>query len=692
LDRSGGNRSRSLSTRSATASYALIKVVYDQIGHDYIDNFVPFAMEAMRQAGEVALSVGDIQGRVQASFHLSIPQGALRTILGRAVSRGLCKVDHRTYTADLRAIGGLNFPTLFEKALSDERALVRELSEFSQQHLLTAWTPEQAETALLRYIQDRGPSLLAFALRANPLADSAPVDDESYVLNSFVQRLATSDSGSLASFAEVVEGSLLASGLYFPEIGQLGQRFQSLCVYLDTRLLLDALGYAGPELAAPVRELLDLLYELGAQLRCFDHTIVELRGVLTHALDAVKYRANYQTHSGEVIEYLIKAGYRPSDVEVLITTLDKSLNDLRVTVTPHPRHTEQLTVDEPKLEGRLRDRINYRSDAVLRHDLDSVTAIYRLRRGETRDRLETAGSIFVTTNYPLADVTARFFSDEYRRSEIPLVLPDYQIATLAWLKKPTAAPDLPMKYVIAGSYAAFVPTEDLWHRYLDELARLEASGQISEQDYVLLRHNMAAKSLLVRETHGRPDAFTTDTVPVILRKTKEAIAAELRPAVEAALRPTIAEAVRSETERSYHLRLSNAEADAQSARHEADEQRLRAMARLDRQRLHLQGIADRAARGLLSFPVAILGITLLATSYQGLGWLLPALPIPDLSLPSWLDIPVKVVGIGAGIGLLVVLVLNVWSNHSVSSLTRQAETAVSSKLQSVLLRLVVPDE
>jgi hypothetical protein len=58
------------------------------------------------------------------------------------------------------------------------------------------------------------------------------------------------------------------------------QRFQQVTVYFDTPFLLDALGYAGKEIAQPALELLGLIRDLGARLACFGHTVTELQGVL----------------------------------------------------------------------------------------------------------------------------------------------------------------------------------------------------------------------------------------------------------------------------------------------------------------------------------------------------------------------------------------------------------------------------
>jgi hypothetical protein len=74
--------------------------------------------------------------------------------------------------------------------------------------------------------------------------------------------------------------------------------------------------------------------------------------------------------------------------------------------------------------------------------------------------------------------------------------------------------------LIADSYAALHPNNDLWHRYLDEVTRLRERGDINEEDYHILRFSTVARNALLDATLGSPDAFTEGTVPQILEKAR----------------------------------------------------------------------------------------------------------------------------------------------------------------------------
>src|SRR5207249_4866764 len=106
-----------------------------------------------------------------------------------------------------------------------------------------------------------------------------------------------------------------------------------------------------------------------------------------------------------------------------------------------------------------------------RHDLDSLTAIYRLRQGEFPYRLELSRAIFVTTNSSLAKASSRFFREEYgdAASRVPHCTLDHVLAMIVWLKTPLKAPNLPRVRIIADSYAALNPPVALWKEYLDEI-------------------------------------------------------------------------------------------------------------------------------------------------------------------------------------------------------------------------------
>ena len=84
--------------RPATlASLAILKVNWDERGHDYADNFLPFVQEAVRQGPSDQISVSDLQKQIRERFGLIIPQGALNTLLRRSERRGAVRREHGVF-------------------------------------------------------------------------------------------------------------------------------------------------------------------------------------------------------------------------------------------------------------------------------------------------------------------------------------------------------------------------------------------------------------------------------------------------------------------------------------------------------------------------------------------------------------------------------------------------------------------
>lgn len=73
-----------------------------------------------------------------------------------------------------------------------------------------------------------------------------------------------------------------------------------------------------------------------------------------------------------------------------------------------PAHQMSLGLNEEKLERILQDEVGYRNRKALLRDIDSLTAIYRLREGRTTLPFERCRAIFVTTNTALARASLIF--------------------------------------------------------------------------------------------------------------------------------------------------------------------------------------------------------------------------------------------------------------------------------------------
>jgi hypothetical protein len=350
--------------------------------------------------------------------------------------------------------------------------------------------------------------------------------EATYSVASFLAKSHEADPELLDDFMTLAKGRLLASAIYLPDPGRVAKRFESTPVYLDTSIVVFAAGYAGPERQAPCEELLRLLREHGAALRCFDITLEEVRGILDACFARMR-RGELRDAYGPTIEWFIESGRSASDVELMIARLPEKLRSLGMGVESRPTRLAEFQVDESGFDAALEKRIGYRNPKARMHDVDCVAAIAQLRQGRHTYELESSRAIFVTTNSGLARVTREVFQADAPEGSVALCITDYSLGNLLWLKNPTRAPDLPQKLLLADVYAAMQPPDALWMAYLAEIARLQEQGSITTDEYFTLRYSLTARRTLMDLTAGNAAAFTEGTVAEVLRVAKENLLADL---------------------------------------------------------------------------------------------------------------------------------------------------------------------
>jgi hypothetical protein len=326
---------------------------------------------------------------------------------------------------------------------------------------------------------------------------------------------------------------MLANALFLTDTGEAARKFRNTEVYLDTPFLVDALGYSGKPRQTPCKELLELLYEAGAELRCFAHTLEEVRGILYSASSRLA-SGDLHARPGSCLEYFVSAGFEPSDVELLIVRLEADIEKLRIRVKSTPHYEERIhVIDHAGLRDKLRSDVGYVIEETLSRDVESIAAIFRLRRGHQTVKLEHCTAVLVTTNYPLVRAVRDYFSEALPPSTVLPCVGDHTLTNILWLKKPQSAPALPLHRLIADCYATIQPDPRLWNRFLGEIEKLERESGIAPDDYYFLRYSIEAKAELMELTLGVESAFTQGTVKEILDRYQTRMKQEAEDSMQA---------------------------------------------------------------------------------------------------------------------------------------------------------------
>jgi hypothetical protein len=654
---------------SALTSLAILKVNHDQ-NRDYISNFVPFVAQVLRDAPQDEISLSQVQDGVLSTFSLKIPQGALSTILHRACKKGYVEKHYRTYRRNAEALAKLDLGSVRADVARQQTALLRELATFATETYEVSWGPAEAEAALLTYLSTRATAILTAAVDGTAINAPRPVDHAGLIVNAFVAEVSESNPTAFEFLITLVKGSMLADVLYLPGTFEgANRKFGKTEFFLDTAFVLRAIGFSTTELSQPARELLELLEGQNVRLRIFEHTRDEAVLVMDYAARALQ--PGSQLPLSPPAEFLRTEGWQSSDVEDFIAKLPKKLSALGIEVVSKPKYVKSLGIDEKGLEKALKDALPEQRDEARRRDVDSLSAIHRQRRGRAAQQLESCAAVFVTTNGALVWAGTKFFRKQMSEEGVSPVIHAHDLTTIAWIKIPTAPPDLPRLQVIADSFAALNPSDELWRKYTNEISRLRKRGDVSTEEFHVLRYSMEARRALLASTFGDPDVFTEGSVPAILAKAREEITAELRHQLDS-----------ERAAKKEQKQLAEESLAAERAARESENARRKSLeaAVAEKEQRRKSAIARRA-------EFAAKAITAVVMTVAGLAVAFGAFVASSVLLPqAWKESLPPLAAISVA-GVAVFSTLNLIFGASLLDLAKKLKTSLSGRIERVLQKL-----
>jgi uncharacterized protein YdcH (DUF465 family) len=497
--------------------------VHAEHGLDYFDYLVPFVTYVLQKEKPDTVSDAETQGFLRKEFGLSIPQHACGFVLQRLAKRRVLQRGHGVY----RVVGELKDYKVEErrsKARREQQAVLNNLVQYaSEKHGLT-WTPQEADAAILQYLSRFSVECMKAFTQGTALPETEKASDVStFVVSSFVKNANDYHPELFDGVVSLVKGHMLANALLCSDLQSLQKKFENVTFYLDTPFLMRLLQFWGAAACHAATELLELLKKLNAKLAIFEHTVEEVNHVL---LNAERVLSNPQTITHPMIASLRRERLTVADMALARGTLDRFFDSHGIVRKLTPGYTQDFQIDEALLKGAIERETFYSTQRALENDINSIRSIFELRRKKHPSRLEDCAAVLVTNNTVLV-LAAYNYGRQYESGrEVSAVITDFSLANVAWLKAPLAAPDLPRLELIAECYATMEPSPKLWGRYVDEIDRLRAQGNITAEDHDLLKLSLSARDQLMNLTLGTEEALSSGTVSQVLERVKAELVKE----------------------------------------------------------------------------------------------------------------------------------------------------------------------
>lgn len=486
--------------------YAVLAENIDSNNLSFLDNFLPLVKQGVLDIN-VDFDIQLLSKYIEENFGLQLPLYVITYSLKKLQKRNLVKFEKVELKYKVIGENGSSILQKRDELLIQYELLINRMQEFlvNHQYYKKSFTTYELESMLEDFIFQTTENLATPVKSDN---SSKEQNQRNFLTGRFITYIEQNEPHLYSIYKKLFIGNMISSAMYFTEQDKINQKFKKTSVYFDTTLIIYALGYAGDLRAEPVNQLIKLLRSQYAQIRCFEHTVAEVRGVLNGCL--LKYKKGDSDRFGTV-EYFINKNYSESEILTIINAIENDIESkLNIKIVPTPDFSdESLHKYNMDVEGyikSIKEVISYNYEDSLNKDIDSINAIYRLRKGQHSTTLEKSKAIFVTNNNSLVKVVSDKFYREHHNSELfsPLIS-DYVLATLLWIKNPDTESELPQKMIAANCLAAVEPSEKMYEKYLNRIEKERDKGTISEESFALLRTASEAKSLMMDIVVGDED-------------------------------------------------------------------------------------------------------------------------------------------------------------------------------------------
>ena len=600
--------------KNVIKSLALIKVTLDQHStiHDYLDIFVPFLITLIKKKGIKDLhDVKSVCEAFHEEYGLHVPHHPMQTILNKLLSLGYATeitkgvfvpVVDKVNTNDFSRLS-LEYETIYDN-------LVEKYILFSYKKHNIGIDKIDATNHFIQLLQDRDVDVL-FAIE-NGGSILPPVERSTIDLNllyDFLRTTYVSDPTAFKQFADICFGYIIASSLLINYNKTQNQLSNTVDYYLDTGILFGISGINGEYEKNVYDDFCKLLKSTNGNIKVFEHTVDEFLNIIERCKDWVDNPMYDPLKANQAIMHFRSEGYHTTDIDLFIHRFPKLLKiyDIEIVEKPDPNVNTILQIDETEFQNTLIDIYLQKNpyfdmeekEETLNFDVQSVSAVYKLREGAFPRTLDECKAVFVTRNSALAFASKLFEKSINIENHfyIPVTVTDTFVGTILWLSSPVSEKiqDIFSKRLIANSYAALQPTKQLRMLFLAEVTKAESDKLLSSDDLVVLRTSNVAMGLLQETTLGDKSKITIQTPIEIMneiRARERALAWEVYEHEKSILMKQNAVQETALNEKEKELAKKNAELDASRA----EKQEL-----VDRITSKVKKQADRTAWSIFAF-------------------------------------------------------------------------------------------
>lgn len=521
-----------MSNTNTIITVAMLSAIYENHQKDYLDMIKPFVCNLL-PARNQHIDFLDLKHRMESEYgFINMPIGVLKKIIAR-----LCKGDNPLcvcYGFDQYRTVKAYDTSEFRKNHTHMKATCSEVSNALKDYLNNEramnYSEERCTLEILRYLDQFGHRVLknSDALR------SLPVDERiSRYIACFIQLEKEKNSLVYDRILELARGYMVYRSIYFfsqKGIEKSGISLAGVTVYLDTPLIINALGFDTIVGKQAVTDAIGLAKSLGARVAVLEHCVEEAQGILNAYISAYPRVQTFR------LQALTIRGYSLLALQNISQGISQKLQEeLDISIDAAPglgssSDWDRINTEEALNRYYIDSLQDKKHDEILHtrieNDVRTLSYALQLREGNRPKHFENC-KVLVLSDSKTARQAAYALYDDYRHDEINIVYSLTDFSCIAWLASPFQPPEIAEDLLMYNSAAALDVADAVIEQMLTYVDELEELGEISENMAFLLRTHPSVRYAAAEITGNDASLLSPNMINEIYKKAVDETATKI---------------------------------------------------------------------------------------------------------------------------------------------------------------------
>ena len=500
---------------------SLISLAYIKASDNPLRVFCHYVLYLLLKEPTKSLRADILKDRLLQEFGINMPQQLINNCIRLLEKQG--EVTRLPYGAGYKVVKTTFDIDLFEKNRQQlhehEDALLVSLIEFMSRKYKKKWTKDEAREYLSYFLDKEGYGAQLFLQKKLEIEGGRA--SSSLYIGRYIDVIQQSECVEKNYLEEIVNGMMVLQGIRQTDDYQQNknQKFKGTVFFLDTKLILRALGFSWKAQVDSVREMIRLLREkYDAKIGIFPQTLTEVENALSTAGLAVQNKKPIWD-----LELKLYSELYPDEATMMLDfssnvkgLLKRELNiDEPTQIDWNSPDARMYGIDVTGIADYIEEKCKWKRGAI-EYDAAIIGQINILRRGDYSQQYGGRNKlpVFVTSNSKLAYTFRDYITENedngrgWNAHALP-VISDNMLLYRIWLPFATEYSNLPALTLSRFAYSAQSEGVVFYEKFRKIAAGLEKTHNVD-----LINTTEATRrkleDILIRETEGELDQLSDE--------------------------------------------------------------------------------------------------------------------------------------------------------------------------------------